>query len=73
MAVCGTQNTTHANIKSRIAPTRSFRYPCCAKNDGAVSTLAGFMLSWESFGDFTLLVRQTFENLAGSGYSEVSC
>ena len=36
MAVCGAQNTTHANIESRIARARPFRYPYRAKNHGAV-------------------------------------
>jgi len=36
MAVCRTQNTTHANIEGRIAPARSVSYPCHAKNHGAV-------------------------------------
>ncbi len=67
MAVCGAQNTTDANSESRIAPARSFRYPCHATNHGVVSTLAGFMLSWESFGDFTLLVPQSFYDLGYSG------
>ena len=49
MAVCGTQNTTHANIESRIAPARPFRCPGSAKNHGALITHARFMLSSESY------------------------
>lgn len=41
MEACGTQNSTHANIKSRIACVRSVRYPGGVKNYGAVTAIAG--------------------------------
>ena len=63
MAVCGTQNAAHANIESCIAPARPFRYLDRVENHGAVITLAGFMLSSESFDDFTSLLHQLFEDL----------
>lgn len=46
MEACGTQNSTHANIKSRISPARSLKYLGNVKNYGAVIALAGFF-----FGD----------------------
>jgi len=42
MAVCGTQNAVDANIESRIAAGRSFRYPGRVKNRGAVIMAADF-------------------------------
>ena len=67
MAACGAQNTAHANIESRIASVLPFRYLGHVKNHGVVITLASFMLSSESFGDFTSLVHQSFENLDYTG------
>jgi hypothetical protein len=37
MADCGAQNTAYANIESRIAPARSFRYPGRVKVNRAVN------------------------------------
>lgn len=38
MADCGTQNAAYANIESRFAPARSFRYPDRVKVHRAVIT-----------------------------------
>ncbi len=40
MAFRGSQNTTNANIKSRIAPVGAFGYLGCVKNCGAIVTLS---------------------------------
>lgn len=39
MAVCGTQNATHADNESSVSAARSFRYPGCVKNYRVVITL----------------------------------
>jgi len=38
MALCQAQNPTYAHFQSCIAPARSFRGPCFAKNHRAVIT-----------------------------------
>jgi len=45
MAVYAAQNTANANIESRSAHARSFRYLGRVKNHGAVITFGCFMLN----------------------------
>ncbi len=65
----GAQNTAHANIESRSATARSFRYPGRIKNDGAVIKLglarrsASPCYSRESGNPFHLVILSAAKNL----------